>query len=97
MPPIFAPLAKGKNHRQQRLAFGGQRIDHLTPVSRIGIALENFAFNQLCQPIGQDIASNSETGLELLKVGEPVQRATKNQERPFFSDQLDRRWQWAAE
>jgi hypothetical protein len=59
--------------------------------------LQNAALDQLAEAIGQDIAGNAETGLELLEMLEPVEGAAQDQEGPFLTDQLYRRRQWAAE
>ena len=55
------------------------------------IALEDAAGDQLGQPVGQDVAGDSQPGLEFLEMLEAVERAAEDQERPFLADQLDRR------
>jgi hypothetical protein len=60
--------------------------DDFAPVSRIEAALEDFAFDQLGQPIGQDVAGNSEASLELLEMLEAVQCSAQDEEGPFLAN-----------
>ena len=55
-----------------------------------GERCEYLARNQLAEPVGQDVAGNPEARLELLEMLEAVERAAKDEERPFLADQLDR-------
>jgi protein ImuB len=88
--PLLAPLPERDYHRQQRLALVGQRIDHLAAVRLVLRALEDSARDQLGETVGQDVARDSEARLELLEMLEAVERAAKDQERPFLTEQLDR-------
>ena len=90
VPPILAPLAQREHHREQRLALGGQRIDDLAPVVRVGGARQDSALDHPRQPVGQDVARDPESGLELFEMAKAVECAAEDQERPFFADQLDR-------
>ncbi len=89
--PFLAPLAQRQHDRQQALALGRQRIDDPPLVRRVGRALEDPAGDQLGKPVRQDVAGDPQARLEFLEMLEAVEGAAKDQERPFFADQLDRR------
>ena len=95
--PILAPLAKSQDNGKQGFTFFGQRIDDLAPVAGVRCASEDPTRDQLGQSIGKDIAGNPQTGLEFLKVSKAVEGPAKDEEGPFFADQLDRGRQWAAQ
>ena len=88
--PILRPIAEGHNYRDQGLAFGRQRIDHLARSDGSGLPFQDAAGNQLPQPVGEDVAGDPEARLEFLEMAQVVERAAQDQERPFFADQLDR-------
>ena len=96
MAPILAPLAQRQHHRKQRLALGAERIDHLAPVIGVGAPLEDPAFDQFAEPVGQYVARDPEAGLELFEMLEAVEGAAEDQEGPFLADQFDRRRQRAT-
>ena len=54
-------------------------------------SLQDSAGHHLRKPVGEDVAGNSEPCLEFLEMLEAVERAAKDQERPFLADQLDDR------
>ena len=88
--PFLAPLAQRQHDRQQAFALGGQRIDDARAVGRDRARARGSRRRPSCQPVGEDVAGNAEPGLEFLEMLEAVERAAKDQERPFLADQLDR-------
>jgi len=56
---------------------------------RIGRALEDSARDQLREPVGQDVAGDTQARLEFLEMLEAVERAAKDEECPLLADQLD--------
>ncbi len=63
-------------------------ISDLSPIGRIGFALQDSVFDQSDKPVGQDVAGNPQGGLEFLEMGEAIEGATQNQEGPALADGL---------
>src|SRR3954468_3789872 len=95
--PFLAPLPQRQYDRQKALPFGTQRIDHAAAILGVRRAFEDSTRNQLGETIREDVASDSQTRLELLEMMEAVERAAKDQERPLLADQLDRGRNGAAQ
>jgi hypothetical protein len=57
---------------------------------RIGIAAEDAVLDQTTEPIGQDVAGDTEVGLEFLEMPEAVEGAAQDQERPALPHNLKR-------
>ena len=56
----------------------------------VGRPAKDAAGDELCQPVGEDVARDSEPRLELFEMVKAVKRAAQDQECPLLADMLDR-------
>ena len=86
MFPTFTPLAKRQQRRQQRFAFGSQRVNDLAAIVAAVAPLQNTVLDELAQPVRQDVARNAQLRLELLEMTQAEEGTAENQKRPALAD-----------
>ena len=90
--PFLAPLAQRQNDRQQRLRpWASANRSPLRLSAGSGVRSRIPPATIFVKTVGENVARDSESRLEFLEMLKAIERAAKDQERPFFADQLDRR------
>jgi hypothetical protein len=84
----FAPLPEGDHHGKQIATLGRKMVFLVYASIRGWDKLEDAAFAERAQAIGQDVLRNPKALLELAKTGQPIECIANNQERPPISNHI---------
>jgi len=88
--PLLAPLTQRDHRRQQVQPLVGQPVFDLAAVIDARCALEDAAFDQPGQPVGEDVARDAKLLEEFLEMVQPVERGAQDHERPSLAHRLQR-------
>ena len=86
--PLVAPLHERDVDREQRTPFGGESIliEVACGVLSIASTLQNAVVDEPVQALGEDVAGQSDTALEVLEPPGAVERLSQDHPHPALPD-----------
>jgi hypothetical protein len=87
--PAISPSPEGEQHIEQILALGGQQVFIPGRVVLIAMGLENPGGHEAIESLGEDVPSDPEIFLPVVKPPHAQERITKDQEAPPVADDVE--------
>ncbi len=87
--PLVTPLPHGRDHMPEIAALAREPIFRARRVIGVSHPLEDFAVNEVVQPLGEDVAGDPEAGLEVIEASHPEEGVPHDEQAPPFPHDIE--------
>ncbi len=87
---FLAPLAQRQHGRKQVVPLGGKAVFDPAAILGMRLAIEDAVFDQLAEPVGEDVAGDAQFGQEFLEMAIAVEAGAQDHEAPAFTHDFKR-------
>jgi diaminopropionate ammonia-lyase len=87
-PPV-TPLPHGRDHVPEIAALAGEPVFRTRRVIGVSHPLQDFAVDQVVQPLGKDVAGDPQPGLEVIEAGHAEEGVPDDEQTPPFPHDVE--------